>query len=323
MPKPDSSCSCDFPPVRETVLMGTPLKVKSYICSRDGGPYREKPDKVRLQLTILAAEECDAHCPFCIAGQEHPHVLLDPGLLPPVLERLRDEEAVRGVSITGGEPCLHMDRLDSIIRMVFDILGPDIQVTLNTNGAGITGLGALRDLLKIDAIHISRHHWLDAVNDRVFGRKMATDRSLGEALRSVGCPDLFVLNCILLRGAVETPEDAHRYMDFAIECGAGKVSFITATAVNAWTKEHRVPFDDVLKDDDPQLLFTRAYQDYTWCRCRDGVYASPEGRLIEFYGRHTESGGCDYCRGMVIGTDGVLRAGFGKDAPVLWQPGRH
>ncbi len=300
--------------------MGTKLRVKSYICSRDGGPYREKPEKVRLQLTIVASDRCNARCPFCIAGQEHPFAALDPDLLPPVLELLREENAVRGVSVTGGEPCLDMDRLDRIIRTVFDILGPDTQVTLNTNGTGIGRLGSLRDLTRIDTIHVSRHHWLDAVNDRIFGCPMPAGEALGEAIRAVGCPDLFVLNCILLRGAVETPEDAHRYLDFAIRCGAGKAAFITPTAVNPWTAERRVSFDDVLRDDDPQLLFTRAFKDYTWCRCRDGVYVSPQGRLIEFYGRHTEPGGCDYCRGMVIGTDGVLRSGFEKNAAVLLRP---
>lgn len=67
----------------------------------------------------------------------------------------------------------------------------------------------------------------------------------------------------------------------------------------------------------PALLFTRGFQDYTFCRCQDGIYVSPQGRLIEFYGRHSEPGGCEYCRGLVLTPEGALTAGFG--GPVLYQ----
>ena len=310
MQKPDCSCSCDFPLTREVTILGTKVQVKNYICARDDGPYRKKPEKVRLQLSILPTGLCNAHCPFCIAAPADDPRKLDPDRLKPVLERLRDEDVVRGVTVTGGEPCLDMPFLDCIIRMVFDVFGPGIQVTLDTNGTGLHRLRELRDLYRIDAIHISRHHWDDEVNNRIFGRTMPTAEELRDAFMRIGCRDLFVLNCVLLKDAVSTPEDVHRYLDFAIGTGAGKAAFITAASVNSWTAEHRVRFDDVLRDDDPQLLFTREYRDFSWCRCRDGVYVSPDGRIIEFYGRLTEAGSCEYCRGFAYGPDNLLRAGF-------------
>ena len=87
--------------------------------------------------------------------------------------------------------------------------------------------------------------------------------------------------------------------------------------VNEYVRQRRVAFDDVLRPEDPALLFTRKYQDFSWCRCRDGIYASPEGKLIEFYGRQTEPGGCDYCRGLVLTPEGRLTAGFGGET--LWE----
>lgn len=308
-------CSWCFEPTRTISILGTPIAVKRYCCSRDGSEYRPKCDPIQLQLTILPTRLCDAHCPFCIAAPTDDPRRLDPARLEDVLRRLKREDRVRGVSISGGEPCLDMALLDRIVHMVFEILGADAEVSLNTNGAGLRALKGLRDLYGINAIHISRHHWDDRVNDRVFRRAMPTAQELRSALREIACPELFVLNCMLLKDGVCRPEDAHRFMDFAIEAGAGKVSFITADPVNPWIAERRVGFDEVLRPDDPSLLFTRQYRDFDWCRCHDGVYASPDGRLIEFYGRMTQAGGCDYCRGLVIEPDGTLRAGF--NGPVI------
>lgn len=309
MQKPD--CSYSFERCRQVEILGNPVTVKNYVCARDGGEYTQKPDPVRLQLSILPTRLCNARCPFCIAAPTTDPTRLDPAVLPPLLEALKAENRVRGVTVTGGEPCLDMDLLDRIIRMCFDILGPDLQVTLDTNGSGLHELRRLRDLYRIDAIHISRHHWDDAANDRIFGRKMPTAVELKRILGDIACRDLFVLNCILLKGYVETPEDARRYMDFAIETGAGKTAFITASPVNAWTAEHRILFEDVLEDSDPSMLFTREFRDFDICRCRDGVYVSPQGKLMEFYGRQTLSNAGNYCRGLVIEPDGSLRTGFG------------
>lgn len=315
MLKPDCRCSSDYALTREIRILGTPVRVKNYLCAKNGGPYKPKPEKIRLQLSILISKACNAHCPFCIAAPTDDPTQLDPGTLREVLEQLKEEQVLRGITITGGEPCLDMDMLDRILRMIFDIFGREMEVTLDSNGTALSRLRDLQNLYWIDAIHISRHHWDDSVNDRIFGRAMPTAGELRRVIRELECPDLFVLNCLLLHGVVDSPETVHRYLDFAVDTGAGKVSFITADPVNPWTAAHRVNFDDVLRDGDESLLFTREYRDFRWCRCRDGVYVSSEGKLIEFYGRQTEAGGCDYCRGLVYGPDNLLRAGF--SGPVL------
>ena len=310
MSKPGCPCSSDVPGTREIRVLGTPLRVRGYVCSRDGGPYRPQPEDIRLQLTVVLTRACNAHCPFCIAAPTDDPRRLDPARLKETLVRLKAENLVRGIKITGGEPGLDMPLLDTVIRMIFDLFGDGMEVELDTNGAALSGLTGLRDLYRLTAVHLSRHHWDDAVNDRIFGRPMPSAETLRRTLTEIGCPDLFVLNCLMLRGVVSTPEDARRYMDFAIETGAGKVSFITAAPVNAWTAAQRVEYDEVLREEDPTLLFTRGFRDSAWCRCQDGVYVSPTGRLIEFYGRRTDDRECDYCRGLVYDPDDLLRSGF-------------
>lgn len=301
------------PKLRKRRILGKELLLKDYICSCDGVHYPPKPEALRVQLSICPTDFCAASCPFCIAGNTRSTARIDLRKLEGVLRRLRDEDVVRGVSITGGEPFTDMKLLDETITMVFSILGEHAEVSLNTNGSALHRMHKIRALEKLDALHISRHHDDDARNSSLFGVPMPGREELKQILHSFPCRDLFVLNCLLLRDWIGTPEAARRYLDFAIDVGAGKVAFITPTPVNPFAAAQRVLYTDVLKPDDPALLFTRGFTDYDICRCQDGVYASDDGRIIEFYGRSTLAQGCSYCRGFVYGADNHLRAGFGGE----------
>lgn len=312
---PNTCCpsSCEAPRLRSVTLMGKQLLVKDYICSADGVHYPPKPEKIKTQLSITPTDFCAASCPFCIAKNTRSTARIDLKKLENALQQLRDAEIVRGVSITGGEPFTDVKLLDDVIMLVFDVLGPDTEISLNTNGFALHRMHELRALSRLDALHISRHHDNDAHNDRLFGMKMPGREELKRILHSVPYRDLFVLNCLLLQDGIGTAEDAHRYLDFAIDVGAGKVAFITPTPVNAWVAKRRVDYRQVLRGDDPALLFTRGYTDYDVCRCQDGVYASGDGRIIEFYGRSTTPTDCTYCRGFVYGADNHLRVGYGGE----------
>ena len=317
MPNSDFFACSDGERSRTETLLGREVPLKSYVCSPDGRHYRPKEGRIRLQLSIVLSRLCDARCPFCIAAPTEDPRALEMTALEKTLRLLQKEDRVRGISITGGEPFLHPELLDQTVSLIFRIFGYAMEITLDTNGTGLRHLSRIRELSHVDTVHISRHHWLDEKNEALFGRPMPTAVELRRTVSSVGIRDLFVLNCMLLRGFVETPEDARRYLDFAIDLGVSKVSFITGTPVNDYVRERRVLYEDVLRAEDPSLLFTRGYADHGFCRCQDGIYASGQGKLIEFYGRHSEPGGCGYCRGLVLEPDGCLRAGFG--GPVLYQ----
>ena len=85
---------------------------------------------------------------------------------------------------------------------------------------------------------------------------------------------------------------------------------MSCTPVNAYAKEQAIRYEDVINDGDPSLLFTRGFCDYEFCRCRDGVYVSDTGSIIEFYVRSTNSDGCKYSRGIVYDADDHLRDGY-------------
>lgn len=311
MQNTNSCLSCDAITKTRTVnVLGKELKLKNYVCSSDGIHYKQKPDDIRLQLSICPTSFCGAACPFCIAKNTKQKQFVDLGKLEACLKRLRDENLVRGISFTGGEPFTDIKLLNDIINLVYETFGNSVEISVTTNGTNLHRMHEIEMLSYLDALHISRHHYDDRINAELFGVRVPTKDELSEILHSVSYKDLFVLNCMLLKDYIGTQEDVHKFLDFAIAVGAGKVAFMACSPINDFAKAQTMDYTTVLKPDDPALLFTRGFRDFDLCRCQDGVYAAATGEIIEFYGRNTNVSDCEYCRGFVYGADNHLRAGF-------------
>ena len=307
------SCSAESR-TRVIRILGKQIRVKNYICSADGVNYPKKPENIQLQLSVCPTSFCPANCPFCIAKGTKTHKRLDLGKLEKTMRQLQAEDRIRGVKITGGEPFYDVELLDAVVTLLYEIFGSDLELSVSTNGMWLDQMHKIRHLEQIEAIHISRHHYDDTKNRALFGgAAVPSGAQLKEILHSVTYRDIFVLNCMLLRDYIDSPEEAHRFLDFAIDIGAPKVGFMGCTPINAYAEAHRIPYEKVINDDDRSLLFTRGFYDYEFCHCRDGVYVSPKGDLIEFYGRSTLPDGCRYSRGLVYDADDCLRDGFGGE----------
>ncbi len=302
-------------------LFGNQFEIKNYNCAKNGGEYRLKPEIPKLQVSILPTGFCNAKCPFCISEKtNNDRNFISLQALERTLHELNKTQIVRGISITGGEPFTDIVLLDETINMIFEILGDDTELSLNTNGKRIKDILNLKSLMKLDQVHISRHHYDERINNEIFGIDMPTNQELKEALDAVSYCNLFVFNCMLLKDYISTPEDVYKYLDFAIETGAGKASFITVSPVNQFALKQRIDYQDVIRKDDPHFLFTKNYTDFEWCRCDDAIYCSDEGKTIELYGRTTNTDTCNYCRGFSFNSDNKLRIGYTGD--VIFDAGR-
>ena len=298
---------------REINILGKPITVKNYICSADGINYKEKPENIKLQLFVNMLTFCPANCRFCVAKKTKQDKKIDIDKFKSVMKLLKAEDRIRGIKITGGEPFYDIDLLNEVISAIYDIFGYETEVAISTNGTGLENLKKIKDLEHIETIHLSRHHYDDNVNRELFGniKNIPDKKLLKDIIGSVSYKDIFVLNCILLKDYINSPEEAHKFMDFAIDIGAPKVGLMTCSQVNGYAKEQSIPYEAVIKEDDPALLFTRGFFDYDYCHCSDGVYSSEDGRIVEFYGKSTKMEDYAYCRGLVYDADDHLKDGFG------------
>lgn len=317
------SCpSCDggtLPLLRTMNVLGHPLTIRNVQCSSDGAHYRPRPAHSQLMLTILLTQWCPARCPFCIAGDHSGRRRVDLRQLERALRALRAEDALSYIAVSGGEPMSEPELLDEALCMIFEIFGERMMVGVNSNGINLDRVPRLRCLHKLDRFRISRHHWDDARNRELFGIATPPADQLRELITGAPERDLFALNCLLLRDWVGTAEAVKRHLDFIGEMGSPLAAFFTPTPVNKFARTQAVNYWDVLRGDDPALLFTRGFFDRDICRCQDGVALTSGGRLVEFYGRCTHAAREQDCvRGLVYGADDVLRAGYGGE--ILLRP---
>ena len=295
-------------------ILGKPVRVKNTICSEDGVHYRRKPENVQLQLSVCPVSFCPANCRFCAAKGTKTDKRLNIDTFAGVMRRLKEEDRVRGVKITGGEPFTDMGLMNEVISVLYETFGTCLELAISTNGIGLKRVHEIKDLAHLETIHVSRHHYDDAANRRIFGNDIIPgEEELKEIIASVPYKDLFVFNCVLLKDAINSPAEAHRFLDFAIRTGAAKVGFTVCSAVNDYAAAQTVPYETVIREDDPALVFTRGYYDYEFCHCSDGVYSSENGGIIQFYGRSTKMCDYGYSRGLVYDADNHLRDGFGGE----------
>ena len=117
------------------------------------------------KLVIHGFKECHLKCSYCIVEANQPgasteHLNLD------VIKQLRDTYAINSVHFVGGEPTYDWDQLYRCL----DILGPMLNVSLTTNGLGLTQ----RHLDEMDrrcqdvSYHVS-------VEPQSWGQRMFTD----------------------------------------------------------------------------------------------------------------------------------------------------
>lgn len=300
-------------------LFGKKLDAKAYSCVAADGPEELKERPVKLILTVNPVAECNAACAFCVAAADRSSARIDTRKLRRVLEYLKEKDVLLSVNVSGGEPFTDTGLLNETVNIIYDVLGEDTGLSMNTNGSGLDRLGDIEKLELFEALHISRHHYDDAVNDRLFGTKMPSSEALKEAIAKVSFKDVFVFNCLLLKEGIGDPQSARKFLEYAHSLGVPKAGFISTMAVNEYTRAQQVRYADILNNDDGRMLVTRGFKDLDRCMCTDGVYVCDDGGLIEFYGRETRPWTGTYVRGLVYGADNVLRTGYGGSAIVLWD----
>ena len=158
-------------------------------------------------LSVILPVGCNAKCKFCYwekgTGLTTDRFQFVANTLPQIFEQ---------ASITGGETTLSRDLVEylKIAKRRFK------KVVLNTNGYNLT-----KDHIELaDFVNISRHHFDDNENEKVFGVSTVPNSVKLKEFCSYG--DI-TLNCVIPDG-FEDKEFIDNYIQFAKDCGA-KVAF--------------------------------------------------------------------------------------------------
>ncbi len=158
-------------------------------------------------LSVVLPVGCNAKCEFCYwekkTGLTTDRFDFVANSLPEMFEQC---------SITGGETTLSNDLITyiNIAKKRFK------KVVLNTNGFNLKK----EHIQGVDYVNISRHHYLDSENEKVFGVDSVPNAEKIKELCSFGN---VTLNCVIPDGFSDD-KFVSKYIEFAKSCGA-KVAF--------------------------------------------------------------------------------------------------
>lgn len=290
----------------EIEIFGEKIKIKNYACSSIKNEFNKQ--KMKLNLYI----GCNAKCKFCSNREMQDMGKLDLEKLEYVLKYFNERQLLNRISITGGEPTLKLDLLNDVANLIYKVI-PDATVTINTNGNNLRELVNLDVIDKIEGIHISRHHYEDKINEKIFGAAVANEEDIKYVMGNVKNKKILRLNCLLMKNNIDRIEEVEKYLEFASKLGIFRVGFVSLMKINDYSIENFINFNDIFKKEIMNPKTFVHFYDTNICECINGVYISKEGKFTEWYARMTKELDCEYTRQFVYTSNNKLTTGFGKE----------
>ncbi|MEE3344252.1 MAG: radical SAM protein [Bacilli bacterium] len=301
----------------DITIFNKKIPTREQFCLLDNNTEFERIDKPFIYLFIQTNNQCQAKCPFCIY---HSNNMMDFDLdkLCVILREISNtnEYRVRKLNFTGGEPLLNMSLFDKICNCVarnFNFRDGYTSITLNTNGINLWDVMDYNCLF--DYIALSRHHYLDDNNMKIFGTKnVPSADTIIRFTEELERKYIMILRCNLITGQIDSYEEIKKYMDYFLNGDIHVFSFVTLMKNNEFCNTHQVDFNTLIKDK-PELQktrqLTRVEDGKYYCRCSNYVYQNDKGQLGTFYSR-------DFCNNYIKDStlvyDGkYLRYGFGGE----------
>jgi cyclic pyranopterin phosphate synthase len=204
--------------------------------------------RVATDLRVSLTDRCNLRCSYCMPEEgldwlAKPELLTDDEIVRLVaiaVERLGVDE----IRFTGGEPLLRKGLVGIVARTAE--LTPRPQISLTTNGIGLSRLAAPLQEAGLDRVNVS----LDTIRPETFVQLARRDR-LKDVLEGLAAAQRAGLtpvkaNAVLMRGVNDT--EAPELLQFCLDHGY-ELRFIEQMPLDAqhgWHRETMVTADEIL-----------------------------------------------------------------------------
>ena len=243
-----------------------------------------------LFLDVVFTFACDCGCPFCIS-RTAAYAREDRDAWEKAVEdafRLFD---IRNVIILGGEATVDPDFRGKlrVITRAMERQKTD-HLILTTNGNRLRDPAFAEEVIasRIDAVNLSRMHYDQEANDRIFGRETMTRDEIAALygqLKAAG--KTLRLNVNIWRGNLDTPEELEKFiLFFRGTCDVVKLTplmettmFNTVPEVTAYTLEKAIPEAEIAG------LWERLIARNTLIRRASGVLGFVDFAEADVYGQ--------------------------------------
>lgn len=269
-------------------LFGKELQFQSHFCSPNGGI---EVGLKKYNLYIEAGGFCPAKCNFCPGYKNH--YTVDLNKLKYVIDYLTNLDLINRISITGAEPFAYKG-LSGILELT-----KGHEVSVNTSSVGLLNINC-----NVSDIHVSRHHYLDNINNQIFGINTLS----GDVLKSLNIP--LSLSCNLIKGYIDSEYKIKKYLDFAISIGAKFVGFVGLQNRTKNCEELKIDYEKFQFNIMDGFLFRSIQKNKTFCTCENYTYMNQDGE-IDFYMRMIRGSNPEL--NSFVFSNNQLSGGFGKE----------
>ena len=250
----------------EINLFNKAVEIKTHYCQL----YDEPLCKIDIPYINLYIQfrDCNANCRFCIykkTAQE-----FNTSKFIETLSQLKEQIEIRKISITGGEPTLNYKFLKNIVKHIKDI-SPDSFKVINTNGLHLEDMFNDNFAYEFDSISLSRHHFNDSINNKIFGFNTPSRLTIKEIQKYNSKKDLIHFSCNIMKGYIDNQTKILQYLEEAANIGVYDVGFVTLMKVNDWATEHFFDFDDI-EINSNRFHTVREWKHQDSCKCKNYLY---------------------------------------------------
>lgn len=281
---------------------GKEIQIKRFGCNCLDEPGQ--PIDPSVNLFVKVTKSCNARCLFCSnAETSMPSV---PFNVSKLLEIIRELKAsgirVNRVNITGGEPSVASALVEEILQKMGDSDLSDLHLHLNTNGLLPQSQKLMRHP-RWDSISMSLHHYDLSQLSELYGCAIQNRAFDFEGI------DRQRLNasCNLIKGYIDSPEEASKMLDFALDLGLPRIGFVALMKVNAFCQDHFVDLEEIHLDTIPHVYFTKSMDRASDCKCSNYLY-NKNLKILEIYMRNYANP--QYCESSLVYDGEYLRQGF-------------
>ena len=244
------------------------ISYRKYSCVIDN--KKNKTGKY-INLYVQMTHICNAKCAFCSNACGKEIEKFDKNFFFKIFDELYEKVFINKVSFTGGEPTLNSD-LYECIKYVYD-KDPRILIFLDTNASNLKVLENIAPFVR--NIALSRHHFLDELNNEVYGIKTSTAKMLKELPPLVKCK--INLRCNLIKGFIDNAKKCKEYLDWCNDIGISSVGFVKLMPYTKFAKEN---FVDVDITTIPGILMTKKSVNPGVCFCENYLYVGNKGNIL-------------------------------------------
>lgn len=284
-------------------LFGHDIQIKKIGCNMGNQPGYPIPPSVNLFVKVTNG--CNAKCAFCsnkeaASGHNRFNVVK---LFECIDEILNKAIILNRLNITGGEPAVVPDVVEEIINTLNQ--NPKcmpIHLHLNTNGL-LPDSQALMRHKRFDSISVSLHHYDVRRLSEIY---QCSIRENALAFDGIDI-DKVNLSCNLIKGFIDSPQEAHRLLDLVIDLGIPRIGFVGLMPVNDYSKQHFVDLEEIHIESIPHVYFTKSKNRGADCKCSNYLY-NRDGKILEIYMRNYMNP--SYCESSLVFDGEYLRQGF-------------